>query len=148
MDQRETGAPADSTRRRRLASTSPAAKESVEPHLSAWTGASRTPYFCTLKEEPVRVRNGVAKSAAILPRDRNADRGESPAYDYQLSISTTPAIDLPCDVGEPGVELTSVCFIDLVFQFPTFDTQLSRQEFVLDWVVSSASDNTSLLRIV
>lgn len=57
--------------------------------------------------------------------------GQAPAYDYQLSISTIPAMDLPCGVGKPG---SWPCFIDIIFQFPTFDTKLSRYKFVLETV--------------
>ncbi|KAK0720155.1 hypothetical protein B0H67DRAFT_177949 [Lasiosphaeris hirsuta] len=51
--------------------------------------------------------------------------GHAPAYDYQLSISTIPSTDLPCDVGTQGS--TGRCSLSRFLQFPTFDREVSRQ---------------------
>lgn len=62
--------------------------------------------------------------------------GRSPALDYQLTISSIPAMTLPCDLSDPEEAPSGPCFISLYIQFPTFDRQASTLQEALSWVVS------------
>lgn len=52
--------------------------------------------------------------------------GHGQAYDYQITISTIPSTTLDC-------ESAATCFLTLIFQFPTFDRQVLRQDVKLKW---------------
>ncbi|KAK0622619.1 hypothetical protein B0T14DRAFT_150695 [Immersiella caudata] len=66
--------------------------------------------------------NGVV--AINLGLERREALGHAPAYDYQLTISTIPSTTLEC-------ETTATCFLTLVFQFPSFERQVLRQDVKL-----------------
>ncbi|KAK0662473.1 hypothetical protein QBC41DRAFT_368312 [Cercophora samala] len=58
--------------------------------------------------------------------------GHAPAYDYHLSISTTPSMDLQCDTSdEKGA--SGLCWLSLFVQFPSFERQVSRQDVAMKW---------------
>ncbi|KAK4174862.1 hypothetical protein QBC36DRAFT_356192 [Triangularia setosa] len=58
--------------------------------------------------------------------------GHAPAYDYQLSISTIPSIDLQCDTSDPR-GASGPCFLSLFVQFPSFERQVSQQDVAMKW---------------
>ncbi|KAI1135791.1 hypothetical protein F5Y05DRAFT_421172 [Hypoxylon sp. FL0543] len=77
-------------------------------------------------------------------------RGKRPAYDYDLSLSTVPALDMRCDIGSDTRAPTGPCFISLWLQFPTFERQVSTQSYATSWsdVVGSAGSWLSLFQII
>ncbi|KAI0830953.1 hypothetical protein F5Y06DRAFT_290631 [Hypoxylon sp. FL0890] len=77
-------------------------------------------------------------------------RGKPPAYDYDLSMSTIPSLDMRCDIGSDTRAPTGPCFISLWLQFPTFERQVSTQSYAMSWsdVVASAGSWLSLFQIV
>ncbi|KAK0639562.1 hypothetical protein B0T16DRAFT_518489 [Cercophora newfieldiana] len=52
--------------------------------------------------------------------------GHAPANDYQLTISTVPSMTMECDAS-------AACFLTLIFQFPSFERQVLRQDVKLKW---------------
>ncbi|KAK4198896.1 hypothetical protein QBC40DRAFT_340947 [Triangularia verruculosa] len=58
--------------------------------------------------------------------------GKAPAYDYQLSISTVPSMDLQCDTSDPK-GASGPCFLSLFVQFPSFERQVSQQDVAMKW---------------
>lgn len=62
-------------------------------------------------------------------------RGKPPAYDYDLSFSTVPAMDRLCDIGSDTDPATEPCFISLWLQFPTFERQVSTRSYAMSWAV-------------
>jgi len=79
--------------------------------------------------------NANGMSSIILGLRSRQAIGQAPAYDYQLSISTTPAQDLVCDVSGTIRSPSGPCHITLLLQFPTFERQVSRLMPVMGWVV-------------
>ncbi|KAI1410001.1 hypothetical protein F5Y13DRAFT_202628 [Hypoxylon sp. FL1857] len=77
-------------------------------------------------------------------------RGKPPAYDYDLSLSTVPSLDMRCDNGSDTRASTGPCFISLWLQFPTFERQVSTQSYAMSWsdVVASAGSWLSLFQII
>ncbi|KAI1760625.1 hypothetical protein GGR53DRAFT_525937 [Hypoxylon sp. FL1150] len=73
-------------------------------------------------------------------------RGKRPAYDYNLVVSTVPAMDRHCDIGSETDPAYMQCFISLWLQFPTFERQVSTQSYAISWadVVASAGSWMSL----
>lgn len=65
-------------------------------------------------------------------------RGKAPAYDYDVSLSTIPAVDMLCDVGSDTTPSTGPCFLSLWLQFPTFERQVSTQGYAMEWPVSDS----------
>jgi hypothetical protein len=70
--------------------------------------------------------NANGMTAINLGLERREALGHSPAYDYQLTISTIPSATLDCDT-------TASCFLTLVFQFPSFERQVLSQDIKLKW---------------
>ncbi|KAK2592455.1 hypothetical protein QQS21_009834 [Conoideocrella luteorostrata] len=70
-------------------------------------------------------------------------------YDYQLSISSVSASDLPCDVSAQG-GATAACFASLIVQFPTFDRATLKTDYVIKWTdaVAEAGAWFSFFQIV
>ncbi|KAK4645796.1 hypothetical protein QC761_204725 [Podospora bellae-mahoneyi] len=58
--------------------------------------------------------------------------GHAPAYDYHLSISTTPSMDLQCDTSD-AKGASGLCWLSLFLQFPSFERQVSRQDVAMKW---------------
>ncbi|KAI1456514.1 hypothetical protein F4805DRAFT_468035 [Annulohypoxylon moriforme] len=77
-------------------------------------------------------------------------RGRTPAYDYDVSLSTIPALDMLCNVGSDSKPATEPCFLSLWLQFPTFERQVSTQGYAMSWadVVASAGSWLSLFQII
>ncbi|KAI0901157.1 hypothetical protein F4806DRAFT_183142 [Annulohypoxylon nitens] len=77
-------------------------------------------------------------------------RGKAPAYDYDVSLSTIPAVDMLCDRGSDTTPSTGPCFLSLWLQFPTFERQVSTQGYAMEWpdVVASAGSWLSLFQII
>ncbi|KAH9996985.1 hypothetical protein F4779DRAFT_606637 [Xylariaceae sp. FL0662B] len=77
-------------------------------------------------------------------------RGKSPAYDYDISISSIPTMDMTCDNGSDTKPSYQPCFVSLWLQFPTFERQVSTQGFSMGWVdvVASAGSWFSLFQII
>lgn len=75
--------------------------------------------------------NGV--TAINLGLHRRQAPNTSPAYDYQLFISTIPAADVNCDFSSTGS--TAPCHISLFLQFPSFDRQNSWLGVAMTWEV-------------
>ncbi|KAI1101405.1 hypothetical protein F4804DRAFT_344013 [Jackrogersella minutella] len=63
-------------------------------------------------------------------------RDRDPAYDYDISLSTVPALDLLCDKGSDTQPATKPCFLSLWLQFPTFERQVSTQGYAISWALS------------
>ncbi|KAK4450974.1 hypothetical protein QBC34DRAFT_296205 [Podospora aff. communis PSN243] len=66
--------------------------------------------------------NGVV--AINLGIEHREALSHAPAYDFQLTISTIPSTTLEC-------ETTAACFLTLVFQFPSFERQVLKQDMKL-----------------
>ena len=62
--------------------------------------------------------------------------GKSPSYDYRLTISSIPAMNLTRDRSSSGNADYGPCFISLFLQFPTFGRRTSRLGPGLSWLVS------------
>lgn len=92
--------------------------------------------------------NGMS-SITLGLRSRQAIGG-APAYDYQLSVSTTPAQDLVCDVSGTIGSPSGPCHITLLLQFPTFERQISRLMPVMGWVdvISSAGSFYAVVQLL
>ncbi|KAI2465618.1 hypothetical protein F4781DRAFT_424665 [Annulohypoxylon bovei var. microspora] len=77
-------------------------------------------------------------------------RGRAPAYDYDISLSTIPSLEMQCDVGSDTEQATGPCFLSLWIQFPTFERQVSTQGYAMSWpdVIASAGSWLSLFQIV
>ncbi|KAI1214344.1 uncharacterized protein F4807DRAFT_455984 [Annulohypoxylon truncatum] len=77
-------------------------------------------------------------------------RGRAPAYDYDISLSTIPALDMLCNIGSDSEPATEPCFLSLWLQFPTFERQVSTQGYAMSWVdvVASAGSWLSLFQII
>ncbi|KAK0735324.1 hypothetical protein B0T21DRAFT_411962 [Apiosordaria backusii] len=75
--------------------------------------------------------------------------GKAPAYDYQLSISTIPSMDLQCDTSDPK-GASGPCFLSLFVQFPSFERQVSRQDVAMKWqdVVADAGSWFALFQLL
>ncbi|KAK4222528.1 hypothetical protein QBC38DRAFT_80874 [Podospora fimiseda] len=58
--------------------------------------------------------------------------GRSAAYDYDLSLSSIPAMDIQCDVSAPG-GARSPCILSLYLQYPNFERLSAKQEIAMSW---------------
>lgn len=74
--------------------------------------------------------NANGMTAINLGLNRRQAPNTSPAYDYQLSVSTIPAASVDCAAGS-----TTHCHISLFLQFPSFDRQNSRLGVAMEWEV-------------
>jgi hypothetical protein len=74
--------------------------------------------------------NANGMTAINLGLNRRQAPNTSPAYDYQLSVSTIPAASVDCAAGS-----TTRCHISLFLQFPSFDRQNSRLGVAMEWEV-------------
>jgi hypothetical protein len=61
--------------------------------------------------------------------------GTTPAYDYDLSISTIPATDIVCNLGSTAPMATGPCCVSLFLQIPTFTRQVSLMSYEMSWTV-------------
>jgi hypothetical protein len=58
-----------------------------------------------------------------------------PAYDYDLSMSTVPSMELACDTSSKASS-SYPCHASLFIQIPTFDRKIVHQSRSLTWAVS------------
>lgn len=75
--------------------------------------------------------NGIV-SVNVDLRTRQA-AGYPPAYDYDLSISSSPATDIVCDTSKPG---SYPCFVTLLIQIPSFQRENMRYQKLMGWLAS------------
>lgn len=61
--------------------------------------------------------------------------GSEPAYDYDLSISSVPSMQLVCDTSSTAFS-SYPCHASLFIQIPTFDRKIVQQSKSLTWAVS------------
>jgi hypothetical protein len=59
------------------------------------------------------------------------------AYDYSLSLASSPATDLVCDTSSPTTYKWP-CHMSLFVQIPNFDRTTITTEKAMTWMVSSA----------
>lgn len=69
----------------------------------------------------------------------------SPAYDYDLSISTIPAMTLVCDLGSTTQPASGPCHISLFLQIPSFTRQMSLMSYAMSWTVDFPSGRSLIL---
>lgn len=61
------------------------------------------------------------------------------AYDYQLSLVSSPAIDLVCDMSSPG-DYKYPCHLTLFIQIPNFQRTITVTKSAMTWVVGLFGD--------
>jgi hypothetical protein len=79
--------------------------------------------------------NGIV-SVNIGLQVRDEGNGIS-AYDYSLSLMSTPATDLVCDTSSAETYKWP-CHVSLFVQIPNFDRSIITTEKSMNWMVSSS----------
>jgi hypothetical protein len=82
---------------------------------------------------PVNANGIVAVNIGLQARDEG--NGIS-AYDYSLSLISTPATDLVCDTSSAETYKWP-CPMSLFVQIPNFDRSIITTEKAMSWMVSS-----------
>jgi hypothetical protein len=58
-------------------------------------------------------------------------------YDYDLSITSTPALDLECDTGNNRTKYYGACATSLFIRIPSFDRSIIADVRAMSWMVGA-----------
>jgi hypothetical protein len=73
--------------------------------------------------------------AINLGLESRQEIGLRPRFDYKLTFSTTPAMDINCNQEDIENLDATACFISIFLQFPSFDKRESIEVYAMKWVV-------------
>lgn len=98
-------------------------------------------YMEALEKNYTRLENMPANGMNTVSLGLHHRQGvnEAGKYDYELTISSTPSLDLRCD-SSSGVAVENACWMALFLSFPSFNRRVTEQAYKMSWTVGGVID--------